>query len=176
MKYLIALFIALILVMPVYAVDQKISELDAITVLTADDLLVAVDDPGGTPVTKKIVASDALKMQTSVYSADGTLNVTIAQATFGTFFVNTYAGTQVMTLPAAAAGMAVCLRNGQNNSRILQVHSDATDYLVLPATGLRNTAANHFAATASPMNQICLIAVDTTDWYITSTVGTWTAE
>ena len=91
-----------------------------------------------------------------MYSADGALNVTVAQATIGTFFINTYAGTLVMTLPAAAAGMAVCLRNGQNNNRILQVHSDGTDYLVLPATGLRNTAANHFAATASPMNQICL--------------------
>jgi len=115
-------------------------------------------------------------MPTVVYSADGALNVSQAQARANTFFVNTYAGTQVMTLPAAEAGMAVCIRNGQNNSRVIQVHSDGTDYLVVPSTGLRNTAANHFAATASPANQICLVAVDTTDWYITSTVGTWTEE
>jgi hypothetical protein len=116
------------------------------------------------------------KMPTVVYSADGALNVSTAQARANTFFVNTYANTLVMTLPAAEAGMAVCLRNGQNNNRVLQVHSDGTDYLVLPATGVRNTAANHFAATASPTNQICLVAFDTTDWYITSTVGTWAAE
>ncbi len=113
---------------------------------------------------------------TVVYSADGALGVTVAQARAGTFFVNTYAGTQVMTLPAAEAGMAVCLRNGQGNARILQVHSDGTDYLVLPATGDRNTAANHFASAAEKNAQICLVAVDATDWYITSTVGTWAAE
>ena len=116
------------------------------------------------------------KMPTVVYSADGALNVSLAQARANTFFLNTYAGTLVMTLPAAEAGMAVCLRNGQNNSRILQVHSDGTDFLVPAATGLRNTAANHFAATASPTNQICLVAFDTTDWYVTSTVGTWAEE
>jgi hypothetical protein len=35
-------------------VDKKITALDAITALTDDDLLVAINDPGGSPVTKKI--------------------------------------------------------------------------------------------------------------------------
>lgn len=39
--------------------DQKISALTAGTVLSDDDLLVFVDDPGGTPANKKITAANA---------------------------------------------------------------------------------------------------------------------
>ena len=35
-------------------VDAKITALTELTAPSADDLLVAVDDPGGTPVTKKV--------------------------------------------------------------------------------------------------------------------------
>lgn len=38
--------------------DKKITELTALTTLSNDDLLVVVDDPSGTPVTKKITASN----------------------------------------------------------------------------------------------------------------------
>jgi len=172
-RIFLALCIVSLLASTAWAVDVKISALPAVTSVTpASDILPVV----AAGATSKITVANFMKMGVVVYSADGALNVTADQANQGTFFINTYAGTLVMTLPAAGAGMAVCLRNGQNNSRILQVHSDGTDYLVLPATGVRNTAANHFAATASPTNQICLVAVDTTDWYITSTVGTWAAE
>lgn len=40
--------------------DTKISALTAATSLTDDDLFVVVDDPGGTPVTKKITRANAL--------------------------------------------------------------------------------------------------------------------
>lgn len=38
--------------------DQKISELTALTSATDDDLLAIVDDPAGTPVTKKITVAN----------------------------------------------------------------------------------------------------------------------
>lgn len=38
--------------------DKKISQLNAMAVVTADDLLVVVDSPGVTPETKKITAGD----------------------------------------------------------------------------------------------------------------------
>ena len=38
--------------------DKKITELTALTTLSNDDLLVVVDDPSGTPVTKKITAAN----------------------------------------------------------------------------------------------------------------------
>lgn len=37
--------------------DVKISELSAATAVTPDDLFVVVDDPSGSPVTKKVAAS-----------------------------------------------------------------------------------------------------------------------
>lgn len=40
--------------------DQRISELTALTSASDDDLLVVVDDPGGTPVTKKITKANFL--------------------------------------------------------------------------------------------------------------------
>jgi hypothetical protein len=40
--------------------DQKLTELDAITASTDDDLLYIVDDPGGTPVSKKITVDNFL--------------------------------------------------------------------------------------------------------------------
>lgn len=38
--------------------DKKITQLTALTSLAAADLFVVVDDPSGTPVSKKIAASD----------------------------------------------------------------------------------------------------------------------
>ncbi len=40
--------------------NKKITELDAITALTDDDLLVVIDDVAGTPTTKKITKANAL--------------------------------------------------------------------------------------------------------------------
>lgn len=36
--------------------DKKVTELDALTTLSADDLFMVVDDPAGSPSTKKVTA------------------------------------------------------------------------------------------------------------------------
>ena len=104
-----------------------------------------------------------------------TFNITTAQAQANTYFLNINAGTKTWNLPAAEAGMAVCIKNGQGVANIMQVDTDGTDYLVLP-TGARNTAGKYYGATASATNQICLACFNATDWYVLSTVGTWTIE
>ena len=50
-------------------VDTKLTVLDAITDAIATDILYIVDDPGGTPLSKKIAVSDALKRLYSTLDA-----------------------------------------------------------------------------------------------------------
>ena len=38
--------------------DKKVTALDALTTVTADDLFLVVDDPAGTPTSKKVTASN----------------------------------------------------------------------------------------------------------------------
>ena len=45
--------------------DKKITQLTALTSLVDGDLFVVVDDPSGTPVTKKLTAADLLTYITS---------------------------------------------------------------------------------------------------------------
>jgi hypothetical protein len=52
-------------------VDKKLTELDAITDATGDDIIYIVDDPGGTPAQKKITIYDYLLR----YPADGRLTL-----------------------------------------------------------------------------------------------------
>jgi hypothetical protein len=115
-------------------------------------------------------------LPTVVDNTATSLSITQAQARAGTFFLNTYAGTKTFVLPAAEAGMAVCIKNGQGVAQVLRVDTDGTDYIVM-STGARTSAAgDYYGATASASNQICLACFDATDWYVTSTVGTWTEE
>ena len=76
--------------------DVKISELSASTAVTPDDLFVMVDDPSGTPVTKKVSAS-ALRNPTVValtYAA--TLNT---DASAGEIFDVTLTGNATLANP-----------------------------------------------------------------------------
>lgn len=46
--------------------DRKITELPAITAVTADDLLVVVNDPGGSPATSKITVANFIKYEKGI--------------------------------------------------------------------------------------------------------------
>ena len=116
------------------------------------------------------------KIPIVINSDDATYDVTQAQARANTFFLSTNATETTYTLPAAEAGMAVCIRQGQGNAQILRVDTDGSDYIVLPTGARTSSAGDHYDATSSASNQICLVAFDTTDWYVTSSVGTWAEE
>jgi hypothetical protein len=59
--------------------DKKITQLDALTDLVAADLFVVVDDVAGTPVSKKIAASDVATYisKASADSADVVLSTIV---------------------------------------------------------------------------------------------------
>jgi len=117
-----------------------------------------------------------LPLDTVVENTATTYSVTTLEALMGTFFVNTNAGTKTFVLPSAAPNMAVCIRNGQGVSQILRFDTDGTDYLVNPDGTRTSAAGDYYGCTADAGNQLCAVAFDTTDWYITSEVGTCAEE
>jgi len=71
----------------------KITELGAITNPTGDDLLVIVNDPTGTPVTKKVTVANLLGNSSAnvviqnVTPANGTITVTKGTIMFDSSFI-----------------------------------------------------------------------------------------
>jgi hypothetical protein len=55
--------------------DKKVTALDALTTVAADDLLLIVDDPSGTPTSKKVTAANL-----ATYTSTGL--ATLASPTF----------------------------------------------------------------------------------------------
>lgn len=51
--------------------EKSIAQLDAAAAVTADDLFVMVDDPAGTPVTKKVAASAVAQLAADTIAANG---------------------------------------------------------------------------------------------------------
>ena len=109
-------------------------------------------------------------------SSDYTIGTDDADEAYGTLFVNSGASTRVFTLPSAVAGMSVCIRNGQGVAQILRLDAGTGDYIVKSTGARTSAAAEYYGATADAKNQLCVVAYDSTDWYVTSEVGTWTEE
>ena len=71
----------------------KISELTALTSISGGDLLVIVDDPSGTPVTKKVTVANLLGNSSAnvviqnVTPANGTITVTKGTIMFDSSFI-----------------------------------------------------------------------------------------
>ena len=76
--------------------DVKISELSASTAVTPDDLFVMVDDPSGTPVTKKVSASVLRNPTVVALTYAATLNT---DASAGEIFDVTLTGNATLANP-----------------------------------------------------------------------------
>jgi hypothetical protein len=109
-------------------------------------------------------------------NSDYTIGTDNANEAYGSMFFNTAASTRTFTLPSAAAGMSVCIKNLQGVAQILRLDAASGDYIV-KSTGARTSASGeYYGATADAKNQLCVVAYDSTDWYVTSEAGTWTEE
>lgn len=153
---------------------------------STDNALIRADGTGGkTTQATGITVDDSDNLTTAgtlggkipsaINSATASYNVSVAQARASTLFLTTNTATTTYNLPAAEAGMSACFRMGQGNSQVLIIDTDGTDFIVMP-TGARNTAGKYLGATASATNKICVAAYNDTDWYVESTIGTWTVE
>lgn len=84
--------------------DAKITELTALTTPAVEDVLAIVDDPAGTPVTKKITTGNLTKQILDVTAK--TANYTLT-TTDRLIFVDATAGDVTISVPAASSNEGI---------------------------------------------------------------------
>lgn len=94
--------------------DIKISELNNATSITPDDLFVIVDDPSGSPVTKKVSASVIRNPHVATLTYASTLNT---DASAGDIFDVTLTGSATLANPSNPVdGKTIRWRISQDNA------------------------------------------------------------
>lgn len=73
MKKFLLFVLGMLVAIPCYAADTKVSALTADTTPTSDDLIYTVNDPGGTPASRKVVISDLFQNLTTNIVTTGTI-------------------------------------------------------------------------------------------------------
>jgi hypothetical protein len=168
-RFLTALLLVACFAGAASAQDKKISELTTSTSLTYDDYIPTVDDPAGTPTTKKITVANALgqavNAQTgttyTVLSTDSrklvtftngsSIAVTLPQANSTTFHSGFYfaaqnrgAGTVTITPTTSTIDGAASLALAQNEGCL--IFSDGTNYFSMRGKTIASPAASDTAA------------------------------
>lgn len=109
--------------------DTKITALTALTTATTDDLFPVVDDPGGSPVTKKITLTNLQKSLTVLGSVavltDGATPA--LDASLGTIFTLSAAGDRTIAVPSnATSGQKIVIRHlASGGARTLALNTGA---------------------------------------------------
>lgn len=117
------------------ATDLKGTELTALTSVTDDDLLVVVDSPGGTPVTKSITfayLASSLASHTDTYTNKTLTNPTVTTGTFTSPTITTPTITG-LTLSAGSTTVApLTLTIGTNLTTPVTgtIEFDGTDFYI----------------------------------------------
>ena len=106
---------------------------------------------------------------------DGLINMTVSSSTPVTvsgstgYYINGQDGVITFNLPAAAAKKAYCFANALY-ARAITIHPASGDYIIL--AGENNDSSDVVSAGAST-DKICVLAIDSTYWLVTSSTGTW---
>lgn len=122
-RYFIILSLFLLLLSTAYAAEVKVSALTEATMVTSDDLLMLVDDPSGTPASKKISITNFLTGGGTLaigqlFVWDGTKLAALAPGTDG-YFLKTRGPGLLPEWAASSAGTATDLNlTGQSTGDI----------------------------------------------------------
>jgi len=125
--------------------NSTISNLDAVTSLTNDDLLVVVNDPSGTPTTNKITVADALGGKADLSGAEFTGPITLPQGSLGSESI-VISGSTDFGLYNTGAGLVVS--DGTNISFVAYSNEIVTYIPVRPSsdnTGTLGTASIRYS-------------------------------
>jgi hypothetical protein len=123
-KYLIILI--LLIAIPCFGADTKISGLTEDTTPTSDDLVVIVNDPGGSPANKKSSLSNLVKW---FFVPGGSTNVTTITGNYS--FGITLTEATAVTFPTSGTLMTNTDNTSGNASTATALASDPTDCAAL---------------------------------------------
>jgi hypothetical protein len=147
--------------------DAKITELTAETAPINTDLLVMVDDPSGTPATKKVTIGDLIKAalvrkQASGTSTSGSAGTSVASlaATAGNKFIGwSVVASQTAT---ASSGLTVTITYTDDSTITTTTSNNTAAQVFGNAGGLQRMAAGaHTATVAGSAKEVKTIAVVT---------------
>lgn len=174
-------------------VDSAMTIADTTAILTTTGIVnanggLAVDtsnftvsgSTGAVVTASTIAAAGAITGPVAIYSTAG--NITAAQS--GSMIVNTAtSGTTEFVLPAAAAGLHYCFVEGADAGGSILIGLQAGDAIkakvtndgiaLAPAAG---TGVVDTAGTNVVSDSMCLVAIDATNWIMTSMSGTWASR
>jgi hypothetical protein len=105
-------------------------------------------------------------------AATYTVGTDAATESYGTLFVNGDNDAIDFTLPSAVAGMSACFVQAQGVSGAITVQPATGDYLVVDGVQQANPATD-YTSTGDGADKLCIVAIDATNWIVTSETGTW---
>ena len=145
--------------------EKKISALTAVadTDIGADDLLHIVDNPGGTPVNKKMTIGQLFENIPTHLAVDDITTVTAAATTLASSFVTAFDG------DSFTANTAFTLDDGTDVGQIKIMYMktiDASGYdavVTVTSWGFTATASNQI--TLGELGDACILIWDGANWF-----------
>jgi hypothetical protein len=144
-----------------WAADVKVTNLTADIAPTSDDLIMTVDAPGTSPVNKKVTLADFNKVwNVSTFASPLTTNPYTLDTTNAKNVIIWYGATGIINLPAAVAGMNICVYN--TGAFTITIDANGTDVIVRDGTAQAGGVS--FTLSSGAGNYVCMVADAVNHW------------
>jgi hypothetical protein len=177
-KILFMIASVLCFVSVVRAADVKVSAMPEATAATSDDLIMIVDDPGGTPVSKKITVGNFAASPT--IKSDGKITIEAVNGKTITvssgYYIATGTSNFVVPTPTSTGGNQYFFKqtnNGTNVITVIPVHTSGVMLEKTDGTGYCSPD-DKLVSGGGKTDRLGIVALDATHYEVFTYTGTWT--